>query len=200
MSRVCVQWAGPGCSIRKGSNTMKRTAPSGTRHSSTIDTRGLVSAAWRDVAAGLDRLRVMAGIDAVQRMMNEDAADLAGERCGRDAGKPGHRRGRASGMVGFRGGRIRLERPRTRDRETGRELPLPGREEIRDGGCPGQWATSPMLVNGQARRLRSAVRLKEAAAPDDHGSGRSRSAVSRRHRGTGRGEAPPMDVIGHPGA
>ncbi len=102
-------------------------------------------------------------------------------------------------MTGFRGGRIRLERPRTRDRETGRELPLPGREEIGDGGCPGEWATSPMLMDGQAGRLRSAVRLKEAAAPDDHGSGRSRSAVSRRHRGTGRGEAPRMDVIGHPG-
>ncbi len=178
---------------------MKRTAPSGTRHSGTIDTSELVSAAWRDVAAGLDRLRVMAGIDAVQEMMQEDAANLAGERCGRDAGKPGHRRGRASGMVGFRGARIRLERPRVRDRETGRELPLPGREEVRDGGCPGQWATSPMLMNGQARKLRSAIHPKEAAVPDDHGSGLSRPAVSRRHRSTGRGEAPRMDVIGHLG-
>ncbi len=72
---------------------MKRTVPSGTRHSGTIDTSELVSEAWRDVGTGLDRFRVMAGIDAVQGMMNEDAADLAGECCGWDAGRPGHRRG-----------------------------------------------------------------------------------------------------------
>ena len=47
-----------------------------------------------------------------------------------------------------------------------------------------------MLMNGQAGRLRSAVRLKEAGVPDDPGSGLSRSAVSRRHRSTGRGEVP----------
>ena len=46
-----------------------------------------------DVAAGPGRLCVMAGIDAVKTMMNEDAADLAGECCRRDAGRPGHRRG-----------------------------------------------------------------------------------------------------------
>ncbi len=100
-------------------------------------------------------------------------------------------------MTGFRGGRIRLERPRLRDRETGRELPLPGREEIGDGGFLEEWTTSPMPMNGQAGRLRGAVRLPEAGVPDDPGSGLSRSTVSRRHRGTGRREAPRMDVVGH---
>ncbi len=90
--------------------------------------------------------------------------------------------GRASGMTGFRGGRIRARRPRLRDKETGRELPLPGREEIGDGGCPEELVISPMLMNGQAGTFRGGVRLKEAGAADDPGSGRSRSAVSRRHR------------------
>ena len=169
---------------------MRKTTPTTATHASTIDTSELVSDAWGDVGTSPGRFCVMAGIDAMQRMMNEDAANLAGERCGRDAGKPGHRRGRASGMVGFRGGRIRARRPRVRGRETGRELPLPGREEVRDGGFLEQWATSLMLMNGQAGRLRSAVRLKEAGVPDDPGSGLSRSAVSRRHRSTGRGEVP----------
>ncbi len=75
--------------------------------------------------------------------------------------------GRASGRVGFQGGKIRVERPRVRDKATGSEIPLPGREEVRDGGFLEQWATSPMLVNGQARKLRPAVRLKEAAIPGD---------------------------------
>ena len=60
--------------------------------------------------------------------------------------------GRASGRVGFQGGKIRVERPRVRDKATGSEIPLPGREEVRDGGFLEQWATSPMLVNGQARK------------------------------------------------
>ena len=85
-------------------------------------------------------------------------------------------------MTGFRGGRIRARRPRLRDKETGRELPLPGREEIGDGGCPEELVISPMPMNGQAGTFRGGVRLKEASAADDPGSGRSRSAVSRRHR------------------
>ncbi len=72
---------------------MKTSAPTTATHASTFGTGQLVSAAWRDVAAGPDRFRVMAGIDAVQTMMNEDAANLAGEHHGRDAGRPGHRRG-----------------------------------------------------------------------------------------------------------
>ena len=166
---------------------MKTSTPTTATHSGTIDTSGLVSDARGDVGISFDRFRVMAGIDNLQTLMNEDTAMLAGERCGRDAGKPGYRGGRATGLVGFRGGRIRARRPRMRDRETGRELPLPGREEIRDVGFLEEWATSLMLMNVRAGKFRGAVRLP------------SRPAVWRRHRSTGRGEAPRMDVIGHPG-
>ncbi len=72
---------------------MRKTTPTTATHASTIDTSELVSDAWGDVGTSPGRFCVMAGIDAMQRMMNEDAANLAGERCGRDAGKPGHRRG-----------------------------------------------------------------------------------------------------------
>ncbi len=132
----------------------------------------------------------MAGIDAMKTLMNEDAATLAGERYERDPGKSGYRWGRATGMVGFQGGRIRVERPRVRDKETGQELPLPSWQEIRDGGHLEEWATSLMLMNVSTRKFRGAVRLPEAGVPDDPGSGLSRSAVSRRHRSFDRGAVP----------
>ncbi len=153
---------------------MTRTTPTTTRHSGTIDTRQigrLVHEARGDVGTG---------IESLMTMMNEDAGEPAGERYGRDAGKPGYRWGTTTGMVGFQGGRTRVERPRVRGRETGRKLPLPDREEVRDGGFLEQWATSPMLMNGQAGKFRGAVRLPEAGVADDHGSGLPRSAVWRR--------------------
>ncbi len=73
---------------------MKTSAPTTAAHSGTIDTRGLVSDARGDVAAGLDRFRVMAGIDAVKRIFDEDAVKPAGGHHGRDAGRPGYRRER----------------------------------------------------------------------------------------------------------
>ncbi len=104
---------------------MKTSPPTTTTHASTIDTRELVHEAWGDLGTSFERFCVMAGIDAMKTMMNEDAANLAGERYERDAGKPGYRWGRTTGKVGFQGGRTRVERPRVRDKNTGRELPLP---------------------------------------------------------------------------
>ena len=69
---------------------MKKSAPTTAMHSGTTCTSGLVSDARGDVAAGAGRFRVMAGIDAMKKSMNEDAADLAGGHHGRDAGKPGY--------------------------------------------------------------------------------------------------------------
>ena len=161
---------------------MKTSTPTTTAHASTIDTRELVHDSWGDVGASFDRFCVMAGIDAMKTIMNEDAATLAGERYGRDPDKPGYRWGTTSGQVGFQGGRIRIERPRVRDKETGQELSLPSWEEIRDGGYLEEWATSLMLMNVSTRKFRGAVRLPEAGVPDDPGSGLSRSAVSRRFK------------------
>ena len=58
-------------------------------------------------------------------MMGEDAAQLAGQRYELNPDKPGYSWGTATGMVGIHGGRIAVERPRVRDKATGRELPLP---------------------------------------------------------------------------
>ncbi len=185
-----------GVNSGKGSNTMKTSPPTTTRHAGTIAPGARPRGPGRMSAPALTAYASWP-IDAMTRIFNEDTADLAGERCGRDAGKPGYRWGTTTGMAGFRGGKIRIERPRLRDRETGRELPLPSREEIGGGGLE-QWATSLMLVNGQARRLRRAT---------------SRGRNPRRSwlrpvtigglappRSTGRGEVGRMDVVGHPGA
>ncbi len=76
-------------------------------------------------------------------------------------------------MVGFHGGRIAVERPRVRNKATGRALPLPSWEEVRDGGFLEQWATTLMLMNVSTRKFGHAVRLPEAAVPAGDGSGLS---------------------------
>ena len=73
-----------------------------------------------------------------------------------------------------------MERPRVRNKATGRALPLPRWEEARDGGFLEHWATTLMLMNVSTRKFDLAVRLAEAAVPAGAGSGRSKSAVSRR--------------------
>jgi hypothetical protein len=58
-------------------------------------------------------------------MMERDAADLCGPRCGREDDRCGHRWGQAAGKLGFHGGKMPIERvSRVRARD-GPELALP---------------------------------------------------------------------------
>ena len=161
---------------------MKKYTTSAATVASDIALDALVSEAWDAVGASFERFCVMAGISSLQKMMGEDAAQLAGQRYERNPDKPGYRWGTATGVVGFHGGRIAVERPRVRDKATGRELPLPSWEEARDGGFLEQWATTLMLMNVSTRKFGLAVRLPEAAVPAGAGSGLSKSAVSRRFK------------------
>ena len=147
---------------------------------SSID--GLAAAAWEDVGASFDRFCLMAGIASLRRMMEEDAEQAAGSRHGRDPGAPGHRWGTATGTLGFQGGRVAVERPRVRDKATGREIPLPSWEEFRDRGHLDQWAASLMLASVSTRKFGRALRHPETGVPAGNGSGLSRSAVSRRFK------------------
>ena len=98
----------------------------------------------------------------------------------RASDRPGYRWGRTTGKVGFPGGTMAVERPRVRDKATGRELSLPSWEEARDAGFLEEWALSLMLLNVSTRKFGRAVRLPEASVPT--GSGLSKSAVSRRFK------------------
>ena len=70
---------------------MKECTTSATSVTSDIDLDALVSEAWDAVGASFERFCVMAGISSLQKMMGEDAAQLAGQRCERNPDKPGYR-------------------------------------------------------------------------------------------------------------
>ena len=158
-------------------DTITHVSPS----ASSID--GLAASAWEDVGASFDRFCLMAGIASLRRMMEEDAEQAAGRRCGRDPGAPGHRWGTAVGTLGFQGGRVAVERPRVRDNKSaGREIPLPSWEEFRDRGHLDEWAASLMLASVPARKFGRALRHPETGVPAGNGSGMSRPAVWRRFK------------------
>ena len=79
--------------------------------------------AWQDVDSSFERFCLTAGIGAIERMLCEDAQQLAGMPHSRDGGRVGHRWGRTKGKIGFHGGNVAVHRPRVRGFD-GHELPL----------------------------------------------------------------------------
>lgn len=135
--------------------------------------------AWEEVKKSFENFCLLAGVDSLTRMFEDDAEELCGPRYGRGCGKSGHRWGSTRGKVGFHGGMIEVERPRVRTRK-GKEIPLPSWEAARDAGFLEQWAVNLTLMNVAMRKFGRAVRLPEATVPSGNGSGLSKSAVSRR--------------------
>jgi len=135
--------------------------------------------AWEEVRKSFESFCLMAGVESLMKMFEEDAEDICGPRYGRGAGKRGHRWGTTRGKVGFHGGTIDVDRPRVRDRK-GKEIPLPSWEAARDAGFLKQWAMNLTLMNVATRKFGRAVRLPDATVPAANGSGLSKSAVSRR--------------------
>ena len=124
----------------------------------------------------------MAGIESLTQMLGEDVDTLAGGRYEHRPDKPGYRWGQAKAQVGFHGGKIEVDRPRVRNKATGKEMTLPSWEEIAAGGFLDQWAVNLMVMNVATRQFGRAVRLPEARVPAQVGSGLSKSAVSRRFK------------------
>ena len=73
--------------------------------------KSAVTEAIQTAGQGFENLRLLAGVDALSTMMEEDAGELAGEAHERDAGKPIRRWGRAKGRAGFHGGKAGIGRP-----------------------------------------------------------------------------------------
>ena len=84
---------------------------------------------------------------------------LAGGRYEHRPDKPGYRWGQAKAQVGFHGGKIEVDRPRVRNKATGKEMTLPSWEEIAAGGFLDQWAVNLMVMNVATRQFGRAVRL-----------------------------------------
>jgi hypothetical protein len=72
----------------------------------------------------IERFCLTAGIDAMERMLRDDALQLTGTPHSRRGGRLGHRWGTTGGKLGFHGGKVAVHRPRVRS-YAGEELQLP---------------------------------------------------------------------------
>jgi transposase-like protein len=161
------------------SKTMKKATTSINALASVSSISEMKEVAWEEVKKSFESFCLMAGVESLTKMFEEDAEKICGPRYGRGSGKRGHRWGTTRGKVGFHGGTIDVDRPRVRDRK-GKEIPLPSWEAARDAGFLKQWAMNLTLMNVAMRKFGRAVRLPDAKVPATDGSGLSKSAVSRR--------------------
>ena len=126
------------------------------------------------VHLSVDRFCLLAGVEALAEMMEEDATTVCGARHRRHGDRRGYRWGRTHSEIGYHGGKVKVARPRVRDR-AGKEVS----QALRDGNLLLEWALNLMVLNVSTRKYHRAVRLPEgdlAKACD----GTSKSAVSRR--------------------
>ena len=138
-----------------------------------------LSDAMEDVSLGVDRFCLLAGIEALAEMMEEDATAVCGARHRRHADRRGYRWGTAASEIGYHGGKVKIRRPRVRD-HSGKEVSLESWETLGDGNLLLEWALNLMVLNVSTRKYRRAVRLPEGDLPGVKGDGTSKSAVSRR--------------------
>ena len=138
-----------------------------------------LEAAWQGVESSFECFCLTAGVGALERMLSEDAEQLAGAPHSRSEGRVGHRWGLTKGKIGFHGGRVTVHRPRVRSYE-GQEVQLPTWTAAQAEDWLGRWAMNLMLINVSTRKFRRAVRLPEGDLPIAVGDGTSKSAASRR--------------------
>ena len=138
-----------------------------------------LEAAWQGVESSFECFCLTAGVGALERMLSEDAEQLAGAAHSRSEGRVGHRWGLTKGKIGFHGGKITVHRPRVRSYE-GQEVQLPTWTAAQAEDWLGRWAMNLMLINVSTRKFRRAVRLPEGDLPIAVGDGTSKSAASRR--------------------
>ncbi|MEE9544698.1 MAG: IS256 family transposase [Rhodospirillales bacterium] len=132
-----------------------------------------------EVRLSVDRFCLLAGIEAMREMMEEDATAVCGARHRRHGERRGYRWGTTASEIAYHGGRVKVRRPRVRDR-SGKEVSLESWEVLRDGDLLREWALNLMVLNVSTRKYGRAVRLPEGDLPRVNGDETSKSAVSRR--------------------
>ncbi len=131
------------------------------------------------VHLSVDRFCLLAGVEALAEMMEEDATTVCGARHRRHGDRRGYRWGRTHSEIGYHGGKVKVARPRVRDR-AGKEVSLESWQVLRDGNLLLEWALNLMVLNVSTRKYHRAVRLPEGELAKARGDGTSKSAVSRR--------------------
>lgn len=139
-----------------------------------------LAVAYEQVQSSFENFCLLAGVEALQDLMEEEAADLCGERHQRHEGRRGRRWGKAKSPVAFHGGRVDVQRPRVRTPDGQQELDLASFAASQREDWLGQWAMNQMLINVSTRRFRRSVRLPAGDVASVKGDGTSKSAVSRK--------------------
>ena len=109
--------------------------------------------AWGDVRDNFEKFCLTCGLDVLQGMMEENVAELAGERHERASGKPGYRWGSTVTRLDFHEGKVPHNRPRVRDKITGKEIPLATWEQYSNGEKLREWAVNLMVMNVATRKF-----------------------------------------------
>ena len=128
------------------------------------------------VHLSVDRFCLLAGVEALAEMMEEDATTVCGARHRRHGDRRGYRWGRTHSEIGYHGGKVKVARPRVRDR-AGKEVSLESWQALRDGNLLLEWALNLMVLNVSTRKYHRAVRLPEGDLAKARGDGTSKSAV-----------------------
>jgi len=147
---------------------------------SVTEERNAVKTAFQEVQSSFENFCLLAGIEAFQDLLEDEAADLCGERHQRHEDRRGRRWGKARSPVAFHGGRVDIERPRVRTPDGQQELELPSLAAGQREDWLGRWAMNQMLINVSTRRFRRSVRLPDGDVTSIKGDGTSKSAVSRK--------------------
>ena len=104
------------------------------------------------VRLSVDRFCLLAGVEALAEMMEEDATTVCGARHRRHGNRRGYRWGHTQSEIGYHGGRVKVQRPRVRD-HAGKEVGLESWQVLRDGKL--------MVLNVSTRKYHRAVRRPE---------------------------------------
>lgn len=88
--------------------------------------------AMEEVRQSVDRFCLVAGIEALAEMMAADMTAVCGARRRRHEGRRGYRWGTTTSEIGYHGGKVKVARPRVRDR-AGKEVELPSWQALADG-------------------------------------------------------------------
>src|SRR3954471_9904363 len=115
--------------------------------------------AFEEVQSSFDKFCLIAGIEALQELLQEEASVICGDRHQRHDGRRGRRWGQTKSQVGFHGGRVGVDRPRVRSCEGKQELVLPSllRDNQNHVRCVNQ--ASLTLVSFTHRKLHPAIMM-----------------------------------------
>ena len=111
--------------------------------------------AMEGISLSVDRFCLLAVLEALAEMMEEDATAVCGARHRRQGDRRGYRWGKTQSQIGYHGGKVGVARPRVRDR-AGKEVSLESWQVLRDGDLLLEWALNLMVLNVSTRKYRRA--------------------------------------------